>query len=142
MRLPYTQLYLHCVWSTYKHLPLISPHVETALYAAITTKCRELHCHVLAVGGDVDHIHLFVRFPPTLAVATLIKEVKEATEHLMSQGANPDEIDRWQARYGAYTVTKRSADTVIEYIRKQKTYHANQRLIDEFELCEQVDNHV
>ncbi len=74
MRSPYTQLYLHFVWATWDRLPSISPEVEGPLYAAIIAKLRELKCVLIAIGGDVEHVHLLVRFPTTLTIATLLKE--------------------------------------------------------------------
>ena len=141
MRAPYTQLYLHCVWSTYKRLPLILPGIQQRVYAGISAKCRELNCHVLAIGGDVDHVHLFVRFPTTLAVATLLKEVKGATSQLVNHEIAPGEAFRWQGGYGAFTVSKRSAESVTAYVRNQRGRHANRQLIDELERCEEHDDY-
>ncbi len=137
MRAPYTQLYLHCVWSTFKRLPLIRPEIEERLYAAIAAKCRELNCHVLALGGDADHVHLFVRFPTTLSVAKLLQEVKGASSHLMNHTFQTTTPFQWQGGYGVFTVSKRSAPNVIDYVHNQKTHHANRHLIDELEICEQ-----
>jgi putative transposase len=84
MRAPFTQLYLHCVWGTWVRLSLITPQIERRLYAAILAKCHELKCEMVALGGVEVHVHLLVRFPSTLAVATLLKEVKGASSHLMT----------------------------------------------------------
>ena len=138
MSAPYTQLYLHCVWATFNRLPLITPAVESRLYAAMAAKCRELKCHVLAIGGDADHVHLFVRFSPTTEIATLIKEVKGASSHLVNHAITPAEAFKWQGGYGAFTVSKRSMEAVIDYIKNQKTRHANRQLIDELEKCEEI----
>jgi REP element-mobilizing transposase RayT len=66
---------VHFVWATYKRLPLIKPQFEPRLYSAMADKCRELGCHPLAIGGVEDHVHLFVRFTPTVVLARLMKEV-------------------------------------------------------------------
>ncbi len=83
MRSPYTQLYLHIVWATWDWLPLITEQVRPRLYAAIAGKCRELKCVPLAIGGIADHVHLLVRLHTTVAVATLAKEVKGASGHIL-----------------------------------------------------------
>ncbi len=57
MRRPYTELYLHCVWATWDRLPLITPGVEAAVYAAIMSKAKLLDCIPLAIGGVEDHVH-------------------------------------------------------------------------------------
>jgi REP element-mobilizing transposase RayT len=117
MRAPYTQLYLHCVWGTWDRLPLITPQVESRLYAAILAKCKELKCELIALGGVEDHVHLLVRIPTTLAVAALLKEVKGVSSHLMTHKITPDEFFKWQGAYGAFTVNKDGVETVAKYIR-------------------------
>jgi REP element-mobilizing transposase RayT len=84
MRAPFTQLYVHTVWSTWDRLPLINPVFEPNLYAAVAVKCRELQCEPLAIGGIENHVHLLVRLNPTVAIATLVKEVKGASSHLVT----------------------------------------------------------
>ena len=83
MRAPYTQLYLHCVWATWDRLPLITPAIESRVYAAVAAKAHELKCEVLAIGGIEDHVHLLVRLPTTLTIADLLKGVKGASSHFV-----------------------------------------------------------
>jgi putative transposase len=96
MRGPYTQLYLHLVWATWDRLPLITSDVEVAIHACIADKCRELKCEPIAVGGIEDHIHLLVGFHAAMAPATIVKEVKGASSHLMTHKLRPDTFFRWQ----------------------------------------------
>jgi len=139
VRAPYTQLYLHAVWATWDRLPLISSDFELRLYGAINEKCRELKAYPLALGGIVDHLHLLVRLPTTLAVATLLKEVKGSSSHLVTHEIRPGQFFKWQGAYGAFTLAKDGVPHVIDYIRKQKEHHATQTLWSEWERCEIQD---
>jgi putative transposase len=139
MRAPYTQLYVHCVWATWDRLPLITPAVEGQLYAAIVAKIHELKCELIAIGGDIEHIHLLVRLPTTLAVATLLKEVKGSTSHLMTHAVAPNEFFKWQGAYGAFTVSKKETKGVAAYINNQKAHHAAKDLVADWEQCETED---
>ena len=139
MRAPYTQLYLHCVWSTWDRLPLITPQIEGTLYATIIAKCKKLKCGPLAIGGIEDHVHLFTRFPTTLAVATLVKEVKGASSHLTTHKITPDDFFKWQGAYGAFTVSKSIANQVCAYILNQKNHHSENTLFADWEKCETED---
>jgi REP element-mobilizing transposase RayT len=133
MRAPFTQLYLHCVWATWDRLPLISPLNEQPIYAAIQSKCQELKCFVVAVGGTSDHLHLLVRFPTTVTVANLVKEVKGASSHLVTHQINVEEFFKWQGAYGAFTVTKNLVPHVKAYVERQKQHHAEDDLWQEWE---------
>jgi putative transposase len=133
MRAPFTQLYLHCVWGTWDRLPLITPENEQAIYASIRSKCQELKCEVLALGGVTDHIHLFVRFPSTISVAELVKEVKGVSSHLVTHQIDVGEFFKWQGAYGAFTVSKDLAAKVKTYVEQQKEHHAENTLFPEWE---------
>lgn len=136
MRGPYTQLYLHCVWATWDRLPLITREIEARLYPAITSKCRELSCEIIAIGGDADHIHLLLRMPATLAVAMLLKEVKGVSSHLMTHEVAANDFFKWQGGYGAFTLSKDGVKTVMDYINNQKAHHAARSLVEDWEMCE------
>jgi len=123
MRGPYTQLYLHLVWATWDRLPLITETVESRLYAAIAEKCRKLKCVPLAIGGIDDHIHLLVRLHTTVAIATLVKEVKGSSSHLVTHEITPGEFFKWQGSYGAFTLWKEEVPKVEAYIKRQKEHH-------------------
>lgn len=133
MRAPYTQLYLHCVWATWDRLPLLTPEIEQAVYSAILAKCHQLDCEPLAIGGMPEHAHLLVRFPTTLSVAALVKEVKGSSSHLVTHEIKPGEFFKWQGSYGAFTLDKGAVASVKAYIEGQKMHHAENKLIADWE---------
>lgn len=133
MREPFTQLYLHAVWSTWDRLPLITEAIEDRIYAAIAQKCHELKCEPLAIGGIADHVHLLVRLHTTVAVATLLKETKGASSHLVTHEIMPGHFFKWQGAYGAFTIRKSDVTTVKAYILNQKQHHAESEIIEEWE---------
>ncbi len=135
MPAPYNQLYVHCVWATWDRLPLITAQIEQQIYAVILDKCKELGCTPVAVGGLDDHVHLLVRFPPTLQLTKLIGEVKGASSHLVTHKLVLQSFFKWQASYGVFTVSQGSLARVTEYIRNQKQHHAQGSLLPELEYC-------
>jgi REP-associated tyrosine transposase len=139
MREPYAQIYLHCVWSTWDRMPLITPDVERRLYGAIIAKCRGLKCIPIRIGGIEDHVHLLVRLPTTIAVATLVKEVKGSSSHLMTHEIRPVGFFKWQGAYGAFSLGYGDVPAVKEYIKNQKKHHANHTLRSELEKSEIAD---
>ncbi len=133
MREPYTQLYVHLVWATWDRLPLITTNLEPRIYAAIAEKCRELKCLPIAIGGVEDHVHLLTRFHTTTAIATLVKEVKGMSSHLVTHAIMPESFFKWQGAYGAFTIRKSEVPTVKAYIENQKRRHAANHLLPELE---------
>ena len=133
MRTPYTQLYLHMVWATWDRQLLITPHIESQIYAEIANKCRQLKCEPLAIGGIEDHVHLLTRFHATVAIATLAKEIKGASSHLVTHKLKPEDFFKWQGAYGAFTIRKSDVPQVKAYIQNQKKHHADGSLDEELE---------
>ena len=87
----------------------------------------------LAIGGIEDHVHLLVRLHTSVAVATLAKEVKGSTSHLVTHVITPNEAFKWQGAYGAFTVWKADVPVVKAYIERQREHHASGDVKDEWE---------
>lgn len=136
MRVPHARLYVHCVWATWDRLPLITPDVERRLYAAVAAKCHDLNCELIAIGGMPDHLHILVRFPSTVTIADLLKEVKGASSHLMTHEVRPGEFFKWQGSYGAFSVSPEALTAVSAYISGQKEHHRDDILTTDWERCE------
>ena len=137
MRASYTRLYVHLIWGTWDRLPLITPAIEPRLYAAMAEKCRQLKCIPLAIGGMEDHVHLLVRLHTTIPVATLAKEVKGASSHLVTHEIRPGEFFKWQGAYGALTLAERGVARLKAYIENQKQHHAARDLQNVWEQVEE-----
>jgi len=76
MRQPWTQLYVHLVWSTWKRAPLITPELQRRVYAGIQHQASLLGADVIAIGGVADHVHVLARFPARVAISDLVKRMK------------------------------------------------------------------
>jgi len=133
MRAPFTQLYLHCVWATWDREPLLTAQIEQPVYAFIRTKTHELGCVPIAIGGMPDHVHLLVRWSPTLAVAQFVGEVKGAASHFVTHRLLPGGFFKWQGAYGAFTVSRDQVEPVRHYIEHQKEHHAMQTVVAAWE---------
>ncbi len=134
MRENYTQLYVHCVWATWDRLPIITPEIQTAVYAEIIRQCNQLKATAIAVGGIVDHVHLLVGMPPTLCVSDLIKAVKGSSSHLVTHVIQPGEFFKWQGSYGAFSVSHEHLDRIANYIHNQPDHHKQHTLTPHWEL--------
>ena len=78
-------------------------------------------------------MHLLVRFPTTLTIAGLLKEVKGSSSHLVTHEITPGEFFKWQGSYGAFTVSKNVVPQVKTYIERQKEQHESGDLWPEWE---------
>ncbi|WP_309714618.1 transposase [Armatimonas sp.] len=119
---------MHLVWATHGRLPLILPHGEADLYECVRLEATKLRLEVLAIGGIEDHVHLAIRLPATRTIAEIMKQIKGASSHHMSQ-VSPDGFFKWQEGYGAFAFHTSLTPRIIAYIENQKTHHANGELL-------------
>lgn len=132
----YTELFVHLVWATGGHLPLITAEVEPYLYSAIDTQCHRMNTASLAVGGTEDHVHLLVRLPPLLGVAPLVEAVKAASLAAFTSRIRPGWHFEWHPTYGAFTLAQAEVPRAMQYVRNQKSLHAAQTLWERWERHE------
>jgi len=128
------RLYVHIVWATWDRQPLLKPALERALYACIQEECRGLRAEVVAIGGVEDHMHVLVRMPPAVSVSKLVQQVKGASSHMATHTIPGAAGFRWQARYGAFTVSPSDVPRVTDYIRGQKQRHHEGDMEQDHEL--------
>jgi len=122
---PYTKLFCHIVWATWDRLPLIDAEVEPRLHGMIQNKLRELDCVSIATGGVEDHVHVVCQFPPTLAISELVKRIKGASSHFVSDELAGRETFRWQGTYGCFTIGESALPKVKAYVLNQRQHHAS-----------------
>ncbi len=133
MRRNKLEVFVHFVWATWDRAPLITPEVERRLYRSIFSEAEKLGCTVLALNGVSDHVHLLVKMPSTVTMATLMKQVKGVSSNFANDELFADRRFKWQGGYGAFSVSRWDVDKIMGYIRKQKSHHAEQTVRPEFE---------
>jgi putative transposase len=129
--------YYHIVWATKNREPLIDPRHEKLIYAAIERKSQEIDCKVLAVNGMVDHVHVAVSIPPTMAAAEWVKNIKGVSSREFNVALpNAESRFRWQEGASIFTFGERNIEFVVGYIQRQKEHHANNELYEYMERTE------
>jgi putative transposase len=127
------QLYVHLNWATWDRLPLLAGELKSAVYACIQAECNMLRAEVIAIGGTEDHVHLLVRLPTTVSVASLAKQVKGASSHWVTHGLTQEDGFKWQGSYGAFSVSAADVPRIRDYVLNQEAHHRDQTLDDDLE---------
>jgi putative transposase len=128
MRDPFTRLYVHLVWATWDRLPLITPDIQPAIYRCIQAKGTRMGCRVGAIGGIADHVHVLVRYPPTVSVSEMVKQMKGVSSRLIRQEVGLGGFFKWQGAYGAFSIAERDVAMVRHYVHRQEEHHCTGRL--------------
>ena len=62
----------------------------------------------------------------------MVKDIKIASNLWMKESGLFPEFDGWQEGYGAFTVSFKEKETIINYIKNQKEHHKIESFGDEF----------
>ena len=113
----------HFVWVPKYRRKVLTSDIQKRLVELIEEKTAELGGEILNITIQVDHVHLFCNFPPTLAPHQIMHRLKGYTAfmlrsefpHLKSRLPN-----MWTRSYYVGTVGNVSAKTIQKYIDDQK----------------------
>jgi REP element-mobilizing transposase RayT len=128
----YTQLLLHVVFSTKNRQRTLPDGHRESFYKYIWGIHQNLNCHLYRIGGVDDHVHILTGIPTTLALAKCVQEIKAGSSHWLKTQAHFPRFESWQDGYGAFTVSYRDKDSVIEYIKNQAEHHRQESFVDEY----------
>jgi putative transposase len=119
----FCDVFVHLVWATWDRMPLLTPDARPQVYRSLQAECERMRVEVVAIGGVDDHVHLLVRLPASVAIATLVKQLKGSSSHLMNYGIEKPLGFRWQGGYGAFSVSRKLVPVVRDYILNQEEHH-------------------
>lgn len=130
--MPYWRLFYHITRGTKNRLALIEPAWESEMYGYLWGKATALECIPHAIGGMPDHIHVVISIPPKIAVAKLIGQFKGASSHHINE-KYADGSFAWQAEYGVFSFSEKALPKIVDYVKNQKKYHAENTLNSQLE---------
>jgi REP element-mobilizing transposase RayT len=128
----YTKLFYHIVFSTKNRRRFITSNIEDELHKYISGIVRGIGGVCVEINGMPDHMHLLAILPPKVAVSDALREIKANSSKWVHESKPSLAKFAWQDGYAAFTVSKSQVDPVREYIRAQKSHHAERDYKAEF----------
>jgi REP element-mobilizing transposase RayT len=127
----FTQIYYHIVFSTKNRERVLLANKRDDLFRYTWGILQNKDCHLCRIGGVEDHVHILTGLHPTIALADLVKDIKTSTSSWIKAENIFPNFTYWQDGYGAFTVSHRDKDDVIEYIKGQEEHHKTVSFKDE-----------
>ena len=128
-----TLLLAHLVFSTKERRPWLDNAVRDDVLAYLGGIARESGATALAAGGTVDHVHILVAYPSSIALAELVRLLKaNSSLWLHRQHPGTHAGFGWQTGYGAFSVSHSVRGAVIEYIARQEEHHRRTTFAQEY----------
>lgn len=119
----YTQSLYQIVFSTKNRNRTLTKDNREELFRYIWGILKNQKCHLYRIGGVEDHIHIITHIHPSIAVSTLVKDLKLASsDYIKNQKLFPG-FKAWQVGYGAFTYSISDKDRLVEYVKNQEAHH-------------------
>jgi len=111
----------HIVFGTVDRRPMILPGLREGLYGLFEEVVRASGGTVVGVGGIPNHVHLFVRLPPSVVISELVRILK--VESTLWARRTPGRDLEWGEEYGAFSVGQAQAPEVLRLLHYQERNH-------------------
>ncbi|MBN4066808.1 IS200/IS605 family transposase [Simkania negevensis] len=123
--------YIHLIFATRLREDLILSSMESRLHSYLCGIARKRNSSVIIINGTANHLHLLLRLHPTIALSTLVKELKSYSTGWMKK---QDQAQfSWQVGYGGFSVSHSMLEKVSKYIECQKEHHQKCSFNEEIE---------
>jgi putative transposase len=89
-------------------------------------------CPRVLINSVDDHVHVLFELGRTVAISSVVEEVKTTSSRWLKTQGEEFAAFRWQAGYGAFAVSASNVLAVREYIAGQREHHKMQSFPDEY----------
>ena len=102
---------------------MLSPSVEPVILGFLRSKAIGLGGVLFALNCIVDHVHMVITIPPSIAVARFVGQIKAVASTKFNKSGIGTEFF-WQEEYGAFSFDGKRLPNYIAYVERQKEHHA------------------
>ena len=128
----YTQILYQIVFSTKNRDRVLIKDSREQLFRYIWGILKNHKCHLYRINGVEDHLHIVTHLHPSVALASLVKDIKLGSSTLIkNQGLFP-KFNGWQQGYGGFTYSIKEKARLIEYVKNQEEHHRSSSFRDEY----------
>lgn len=128
----YTQILYQIVFSTKNREHTLDGKHRTDLFKYIWGVIKNKQCHLYQIGGVSDHIHILTHLHPTVALASLVKDIKVASNSHIKENTLFPSFKGWQEGYGAFTYSFCEKERLIAYVKNQEEHHKTKTIREEY----------
>lgn len=120
----YTRSYFHIVFGTKRRIPCIAKDRKSRLYAYIINIIKNHQSELIAINGMEQHIHILLDLHPNVALATMVKTIKQFSSKWISESFILPLFEGWAPEYYACSVSPSHVEAVKSYIDNQESHHS------------------
>jgi putative transposase len=128
----YSQIYIHIVFAVQGRHSFIAEQNREELQKYMSGIILKRSQKLLAIYCVPDHVHLLIGMKPNMPVSDLVRDIKSASSHFISESKKLRGKFNWQEGFGAFSYSRSQISDVIHYISNQKEHHKKRSFREEY----------
>lgn len=128
----FSQIYIQNVFAVKGRENLLNKAWRSEVFKYMTGIIKNKGQKPIIINGVTDHIHLFIGMKPSMALADLMRDVKNNSTNFINENRWLPGKFRWQEGYGAFSYSHSQIDKVYRYILHQEEHHKKRTFREEY----------
>lgn len=133
MKIEYSNLYTHFIFTTLHRYPLILEKHRERIEKYMTGIVNNNECQLYAIYANPEHVHFLASRSSRVPEESLATIVAESSEKFINQNKLCNSPFAWQETASAFSVSKSDVDRVCKYILNQPEHHRKISFAEEYE---------
>jgi putative transposase len=128
----YSQLYVQVVFAVKGRENLIASNWKDDLHKYIAGIVKGKEQKSIIVNGMPDHVHILMGFRPYMAIAELVRDIKNNSSRFINDNKFVKGKFSWQEGYAAFSYSHSQLENVYNYILNQEQHHKKKTFREEY----------
>jgi putative transposase len=119
----YTQIIYQIVFSTKDREQTLEYDSRNRLFKYMRGIINNNKCVLYNINGVEDHLHIITHIHPTVALASLVKDIKISSSKFIKEERLFSKFRAWQEGYSAFTYAIKDKEKLMKYVDDQIEHH-------------------
>lgn len=128
----FSQIYIQVVFAVKGRANLIAPEWETSVFEYMAGIIRGKGQKPIVINGMPDHVHVFMGLKPVMAIADIVRDIKNNSSRYINEQGFLKQKFCWQEGYGCFSYSHSHIQRVYNYILNQKAHHQKRTFKEEY----------
>lgn len=128
----FSQIYIQVVFAVQGRGNFIRKEWKDELHKYIAGVIKGKEQKPIIVNGMPDHIHAFVGLRPAMAIADLVRDIKNNSSNFINEKQLVTGKFSWQEGYGVFSYSQSHIQNVYDYILNQEEHHHKKTFREEY----------
>jgi len=130
--MPYINIHVHAVWTTYQRKPFLKQEIRNAIFQHIKDNAILKEIRINIINGYLEHVHCLISMNAGQCIADIMQLIKGESSFWINKEKLTGSRFSWQDEYWAVSVDESQIKRVREYILNQEVHHRKKSSNEEF----------